>query len=64
MASFKKPGQVRVEKNQLWKNVQNGRVGAIYRKGAGGGKSWLMLIGGKVHHVHEGTILKFFTLVI
>lgn len=38
MASFKKQGQVRIEKNQLWKNTQNGRVGSIYRKGAGGGK--------------------------
>jgi len=63
MASFKKNGQANtVKKGQVWRNIQNGRIGEIRGK-TKGGKSWNMNIGEKVHHVNEGTLLKFFELL-
>jgi len=64
MASFKKPGQMNlVAKGQHWKNVQTGRIWKVVGKaGNAGGKSWIITKGDKCHHVHEGTMLKFFSL--
>jgi hypothetical protein len=63
MASFKKAENCnKVNRGQLWKNHQNGRIGKIVHRGQRG-KEWIMLIGKKSHHVNEGTILKYFILI-
>lgn len=63
MATYKAAGKCNtVRLGQTYKNHQNGRVGVIVARGKGG-KTWIINIGKKSHHINEGTLLKFFVKI-
>jgi len=53
-----------IKKGQLWKSKQSGIVLKIINK-ASGNLHWtaVQVNGGKSHHVHEGTLQKYYQLV-
>jgi len=48
-----------VKKNQIWQEKQTGKVVKVLRK-ATGNLHWTLDNG---HHIHEGTLIKYYTLI-
>ncbi len=54
---------MKIKKNQKWKSKDSNVILTIIQKSTGN-KHWVAITNkGKSHHIHEGTLIKFYELI-